>query len=62
MLSQIEQKKATYYYRQHRKAQLTEEYEREAKTLTGEALEARTRRFHQDLKVASRDNIMRAKA
>ena len=58
MLSQIEKKKATHYYRQHRQAQLTEEYERDIASLTGEAREARTRRYRQEMKVAGRDNIM----
>ena len=58
MLSQIEKRKATHYYRNHRKAQLTEEYERDIASLTGEEREARTRRYRQDMKVASRDNIM----
>ena len=58
MLSQIEQKKATHYYRENRKAQLTKEFEEESRTLQGEALEARTRRYRQDMKIAGKDNIM----
>ncbi len=58
MLSQIEKKKATHYYRQNRKAKLTEEFERESKGLQGEALDALTRRYHQDMKIAGKDNIM----
>ena len=58
MLSQIEQKKATHYYRESRKARLTEEFEREKQGLQGEALEARTRRYQQDMKIAGKDNIM----
>ena len=58
MLSQIEKSKATHYYRENRKAKLTEEFERESKELQGEALEARTRRYHQDMKIAGKDNIM----
>jgi len=58
MLSQIEKKKATHYYRQNRKAKLTEDYEREKAGLQGEALEALTRRYQQDMKIAGKDNIM----
>ena len=58
MLSQIEKNKATHYYRENRKAKLTEDFERESKDLQGEALEARTRRYHQDMKIAGKDNIM----
>ena len=58
MLSQLEKNKATHYYRQNRKAKLTEEYEREKAKVSGEALEALTRRYRRDMKVAGRDNIM----
>ncbi len=58
MLSQLEKNKATHYYRQNRKAQLTEEYEREKTKVSGEALETLTRRYNQNMKVAGRDNIM----
>ena len=58
MLSQIEKRKATHYYRENRKAKLTEEFERESQGLQGEALEARTRRYRQDMKIAGKDNIM----
>ena len=58
MLSRIEQKKATHYYRQNRKAKLTEDFERESAGLQGEALETLKRRYQQDMKIAGKDNIM----
>ena len=58
MLSQIEQKRATHFYREKRKAELTAAYENESRNLSGQELEERRRRYHQEMKVAGKDNIM----
>ena len=58
ILSQLEKNKATHYYRQHRKAKLTEDYEADKELLTGAELEEATRRYQRDMKVAGKDNIM----
>ena len=56
--SSVEKKRSIQMYRELRRQQLTDEYEKEIKTLSGEAAEERTKRFKQDLKIASKDNIM----
>ena len=56
--AEAEKGKATQFYRQLRKEQLTKAFEAEAKQLTGEALEERKRRLQVELKVAAKDNVM----
>ena len=56
--SNVDKSRSIKAYREMRKAQLTAEYEKEIKSLSGEAAAERTRRYKQDLKVASKDNIM----
>ncbi|MBQ6646496.1 MAG: ATP-binding cassette domain-containing protein [Clostridia bacterium] len=56
--SYIEKRKCVSKYRDKRKAEITAAYEQEAKTLSGEAGAARLARYKEDLKVASKDNIM----
>ena len=56
--SYIEKRKCVSKYRDKRKAEITAAYEQEAKTLSGEAGAARLVRYKEDLKVASKDNIM----
>ncbi len=56
--SSVEKSRSIQMYRDMRKQQITDEYEKEISTLSGEAAEERTKRYKQDLKVASRDNIM----
>ena len=56
--SSVEKSRSTKLYREKRKAELTAEYAEEIKNLSCEAAEERTKRFKQDLKVASKDNIM----
>jgi len=56
--SSVDKSRSIKAYREMRKAQLTAEYEKEIKSLSGEAAAERTKRYKQDLKVASKDNIM----
>ena len=56
--SSVDKSRSIKAYREMRKAQLTAEYEKEIKSLSGAAAEERTKRYKQDLKVASKDNIM----
>ena len=56
--AEAEKSKATQFYRQLRKEQLTKQFEDDAKNLSGAALEDRKRRLEVELKAASRDNVM----
>jgi len=56
--SEEEKRKCVMLYHDQCKADLLREYERDIKTLTGKALDDREKRYHEDLAIASRDNIM----
>lgn len=56
--SEIEKGKCVMLYREQRKAELTEQYNRDMQGLSGEQAEKRTRRYKAEMKAAARDNVM----
>ena len=56
--SSVEKSKCVEKYREKRKAELTREYEQEAKNLSGQAAIERKQRYEMEMKVAAKDNIM----
>lgn len=56
--AEAEKRRATQLYRQQRRAELTREYQADAAGLSGEALAARKRRCDEEMKAASKDNVM----
>ena len=56
--STVEKSKCVQKYREKRQKELTAEFEQDAKTLTGAALEERKQRYDVEMKVAAKDNIM----
>ena|GEM_PF-53987 len=56
--SVVEKGKCASLYREKRLAELAAQYARDSKELTGEAAQARKRRYRLDRKLASRDGIM----
>ncbi len=56
--SAAEKSKCVAFYRQKRLRELKEAYEKDMKTLSGEAAEARKRRYETECKVAAKDNVM----
>ncbi len=58
LASFVEKSKCVQFYREKRLKELKEAYEADMQTLTGEAAEARTRRYETERKVAAKDNVM----
>ncbi|MBR1684252.1 MAG: ABC transporter ATP-binding protein [Clostridia bacterium] len=56
--SSVEKSKCVDFYREKRLKELKEAYEKDIKTLSGEALDERTRRYETERKVAAKDNVM----
>ena len=56
--SAVEKSKCVELYREKRKAQLTEAFEKESAGLTGEALEQRRKTYETEMQLAAKDNIM----
>ena len=56
--SSIEKSKCVEKYREKRKAELTREYEQDAKNLSGQEAIERKQRYEMEMKVAAKDNIM----
>ena len=56
--SHIEKNKCVSKYREKRRAEATAAYEKDIKQLSGEAAQARTAAYKQELKVIAKDNIM----
>ncbi len=58
LISFVEQGRAVRLYREHRKQQLTEQFEKESAALSGEALAQAEKQYQANLKIAGKDNIM----
>ena len=56
--SEAEKSRCVQRYRDRRRKELTEAYEKEAVSLTGDALKARKSQYDREMEIAAKDNIM----